>query len=164
VSGAREALRRLAVPVVVLGMVALGLGVAPGRSPAQPQKKAEAPTVVPPGAPPHRVVAYYFRYDFRCARCMAFEAYSREALESAFARQLADGRLVFKVVNVEVKGNEHFRDDYQLYTKSLILVDEARGRKPRWKNLEKIWQLVGNKEAFLRYVQDETRAYLDRRS
>ncbi len=157
---------RLVVLLAVIAMVSLGLGVLPRPAPAETDtKRSEAPTVVPPTKLKHRVIAYYFCYNFRCARCRAFEAYSQEALQSAFPEHLKDGRLVWRIVNVETRGNEHFVKDYGLYTKSLVLVDETRGRKPQWKNLEKIWQLVGDKEAFVRYVQDETRAYLeDRRS
>ncbi len=40
---------------------------------------------------PHRVIAYYFHTTYRCASCRAIEAYSREAIESAFAAP-AQGR------------------------------------------------------------------------
>jgi hypothetical protein len=125
---------------------------------------AEKSPVVTPGVHPRRVIAYYFHTTYRCASCRAIEAYSREAIETAFAGQLKDGRLVWKVVNVEVKGNEHFVKDYGLYTKSLVLVNEARGKPAEWKNLEKVWQLIQDKPRFMRYVQDETRAYLTARS
>jgi hypothetical protein len=136
-----------------LALAAFGIGYA-GKGPR------EAPTFVTPGVHPHRVIAYYFHTTYRCASCRAIEAYSREALQAAFTNELRDGRVVWKVVNIETKGNEHFAKDYRLYTKSLVLVNEARGRRTEWKNLEKVWQLLQDKPAFLRYVQDETRAYL----
>jgi hypothetical protein len=36
------------------------------------------------------------------------------------------------------------------------------GKQVERKNLAKVWELTGNKQAFLRYVQDEVRAYLRR--
>jgi len=119
---------------------------------------------VTPSVRSHRVIAYYFHTTYRCASCRAIEAYSREAIETAFAEQLKDGRLVWRTVNTEVKGNDHFVKDYNLYTKSLVLVNEVRGKPAQWKNLEKVWQLLQDKTRFLRYVQDETRAYLSVRS
>lgn len=127
---------------------------------ARPETARETPTLVTPSVLPHRIIAYYFHTTYRCASCRAIEAYSHEAIESAFADELKDGRLVWRAVNVEVKGNEHFVKDYGLYTKSLVLVNEVRGKRTEWKNLEKVWQLLQDKEKFLRYVQDETRAYL----
>jgi hypothetical protein len=131
---------------------------------ARAETAKETPTVVTPSVHPHRVIAYYFHTTYRCASCRAIEAYSREAIESAFADQLKDGRMLWKVVNIEVKGNEHFVKDYGLYTKSLVLVNEVRGKPAEWKNLEKVWQLIQDKDRFLRYVQDEARAYLTSRS
>jgi hypothetical protein len=132
--------------------------------PPPPPSAAPAPAVATPSVRAHRVTAYYFHTTRRCASCRALEAYSREAVETAFAEQLEDGRLVWRTVNVEIAGNEHFVKDYQLYTKSLILVNEVRGKPTRWKNLEKVWQLLQDKEKFLRYVQDEARMYLTARS
>ncbi len=161
-SGAR--LQRAALVVAIsVGLVGIGYSAtraAAERKVAEPQAAHEAPTVVTTSVHPHRVVAYYFHTTYRCPSCRAIEAYSREAIERAFAAELKDGRLVWKVVNIEIKGNEHFVKDYQLYTKSLILVNEVRGQKPEWKNLEKVWQYLRDKEKFLQYVQDETRAYL----
>ncbi len=113
-----------------------------------------------PAAAAPRVTAYYFHTTQRCASCKKLEAWSHEAIESAFAGPLKEGRLAWKVVNVEAKGNEHYVEDYGLYTKSLVLVDESSGKAARWKNLEKIWPLLQDKKAFYKYVQDETRAML----
>jgi hypothetical protein len=35
------------------------------------------------------------------------------------------------------------------------------GKQAEWKNLSRVWELVRRKDAFLRYVQDEVRAYLE---
>jgi hypothetical protein len=149
--------------LLLTGIGHSGVGAETASKPDPAAAKA-SPTLVTPGVHAHRVVAYYFHTTQRCASCRAIEAYSREAIERAFADQLKDGRLLWKVVNVEVKGNEHFVKDYRLYTKSVVLVNEVRGRPAEWKNLEKVWQLLHDKDKFLRYVQDETRAYLTERS
>lgn len=156
---------------VVLSTAVLLVGIGSSSAPTAAERKAsqqgavrETPTVVAPSVHPHRVIAYYFHTTYRCASCRAIEAYSREAIESAFADELRDGRIIWMAVNVEVKGNGHFVKDYGLYTKSLVLVNETRGKPAEWKNLEKVWQLIQDKPKFLRYVQDETRAYLISRS
>jgi hypothetical protein len=108
-----------------------------------------------------RVIAYYFHTTYRCSSCRKIEAYARTAIETGFAAEIAGGRLEWRVVNVETKGNEHFVKDYQLYTKSVVLSDQRSGREVRWKNLARVWELLGNEGAFVAYVQAETRAYLD---
>ncbi len=100
-----------------------------------------------------KVVAYYFHGTMRCPTCHKLEQYSKEAIENNFKDALASGKLEFKVVNVEDKGNEHYGNDYQLYTKSLILSLVKDGKQIKWKNLDKIWDYVGNKQRFLDYVK-----------
>jgi hypothetical protein len=154
----------LATAVVLAGIGYSAASAATERKATREEAAKESPTVVTPSVRPHRVIAYYFHTTYRCASCRAIEAYSHEAIETAFADQIKDGRILWKVVNIEVKGNEHFVKDYGLYTKSLVLVNEVRGQAAEWKNLEKVWQLLQDKPKFLRYVQEETRAYLTEHS
>jgi hypothetical protein len=99
------------------------------------------------------VVAYYLHGTFRCPTCHKLEQYSKEAIKTHFKDVLASGKLEFKVINVEDKGNEHYTKDYQLYTKSLILSLIKDGKETKWINLNKIWEYVGDKERFIDYVK-----------
>ena len=108
-----------------------------------------------------KLVAYYFHGNMRCRTCRTIEAYAKEAVQTGFAEALSDGRLAFRVVNIEEPANEHFVQDYQLTTRSVVLVQFADGKQEQWKNLARVWELVRDKEAFLKYVQDETRSYLE---
>jgi hypothetical protein len=99
------------------------------------------------------VIAYYLHGTFRCPTCHKLEQYSKEAIETNFKDALASGKLEFKVVNVEDKGNEHYTKDYQLYTKSLVLSLIKDGKETKWQNLDKIWEYVGNKQRFIDYVK-----------
>ena len=114
----------------------------------------------PPTESPAKVVVYYFHNNFRCAKCRKFESYSKETLQTDFSDALNDGRLEWKVINFEEPVNKHFVGDYQLYTKSIIVAKHQDGRQTEWKNLEKIWDLVGDKTVFVKYIKDEVSAYL----
>jgi hypothetical protein len=105
------------------------------------------------GAKGAQVIAYYFHGTMRCPTCYKLEQYSKEAIETNFKDALASGKLEFKVVNVEDKGNEHYGKDYQLYTKSLILSLVKDGKQIKWKNMDKIWEYVSNKQRFIDYVK-----------
>jgi hypothetical protein len=107
-----------------------------------------------------KVVAYYFYGNFRCSTCYRLEMYSKEAIEANFKDAFSSGKLEFKVVNVEERGNEHFSQDYKLYTKSLILSLVKDGKEIKWKNLDKIWEHVGNKQRFIDYVKVEVADFL----
>lgn len=106
------------------------------------------------------VVATYFHGNRRCATCRKLEAYSQEAVTQGFVDELDAGRLVWRVVNFDEEENAHYLDDYGLYSQALVLSREVNGIETEWNNLDKIWQLVGNKEEFLNYVTASTRAFL----
>jgi hypothetical protein len=108
-----------------------------------------------------QIIAYYFHGNVRCATCRKIEAYTKEAIDSAFAKELKSGLLEFHATNIDSSKNEHFIDDYELYTKSVIVADFVNGKQVRWKNLEKIWTLTGNKAEFAKYIQIEVKAFLD---
>ena len=110
--------------------------------------------------PAPQVIAYYFHGTRRCATCLKIEALSDEALKTGFPKVLDNGQLVWRVINFEEPQNEHFVDEYKLYTQTLIIVDLLEGKQARWKNLDRIWELVSDKEAFINYVQQEVQAYL----
>jgi hypothetical protein len=120
----------------------------------------DANAVRPPTESPEKVVVYYFHNNFRCAKCQKFESYSEETLQTDFSDALNDGRIEWKVINIDKPVNKHFVGDYKLYTKSIIVAKHQDGRQTKWKNLEKIWDLVGDKTVFVKYIKDEVSAYL----
>jgi len=110
---------------------------------------------------PSKFVAYYFHGNFRCDNCKKIEQYSRESVELYFSEQLKTGELTFKVINTDVPANEHFVEDYQLYTRSLIIAEFKDGKQVRWKNLAKVWDYLNNKEKFYEYVKSEIQNYVE---
>lgn len=127
-------------------------------------EKRPAPVAVAPAsvsAPAHKVVATYFHGNIRCATCRKVEAYAREAVEQGFAREIADGTVEFRAVNVEEPHNEHFISDFQLTSKSVVVTDETDGVVQRWVKLDDVWRLVGDHDAYLTYVQDGVRGYME---
>lgn len=108
----------------------------------------------------NKVIAYYFHGNFRCDSCLKIENYSRETIEQNFKNELSSGRLVFKVINVEEKGNEHFTNDYQLYTKSLVVTLIKGGKEVKYENLKKVWEYLNNQSQFHDYVKSGIDSYL----
>lgn len=104
-----------------------------------------------------RVVAYYFHVTVRCKTCRTIEAYSKEAIEKGFPAELENGAVEWKPVNVQLSENRHYIQDYRLFTRSLVLVKLRDGKQVGWRNLERVWELVGNKPEFEKYVQANVR-------
>lgn len=108
-----------------------------------------------------KLVVYYLHGTFRCPSCNKIEHLTKEAVEQGFADQIKKGRVELKVLNVEESGNEHFVQDYKLYTKSVILSDLRDGKEAKWKNLDQVWTLLGNEGKFIEYIQKEIKTYLE---
>ena len=112
----------------------------------------------------HKLIAYYFHRTQRCETCLAIEAYAEEALKDAFPEELGTGELEWRTVNVEEPANEHFVEDYQIVSSELILVDTHDGERKEWRNLERVWDLVGDELEFKAYVEGEALAFLEQDS
>ena len=108
-----------------------------------------------------KVNAYYFHGRVRCVSCLKIETLSRKAITEGFPKELKNGRLVFRDVNVEEPANRHFIDDFRLVSQSLVIVEIRDGRQVRWKNLEKVWALLNSEKEFLPYVREGVSSYLE---
>lgn len=111
-------------------------------------------------APERKIIAYYFHGNVRCMTCRAIEDYAREAIEGAFSEDIEQGRVEFRSINLEEGGNQHFVDDFKLTTRAVVLSEVNAGKQVRWKNLDKVWQLVRQKRSFTAYIEDEMRQFL----
>ena len=157
---------RLVIVIVLLAFIGVSIAYLVGSEIRSGSEISQSPTATlkPPASETvgsdNRVVVYYFHGTARCSNCIKFEAYSQEAIQSAFSPSLGNGRLQWRVLNVDEPANRHFIEDYRLITRSVIVSKMRDGKQVEWKNLEKIWELVGNKPAFVKYIQDEVSSYL----
>jgi hypothetical protein len=108
----------------------------------------------------HKLMVYYFHGAKRCMSCRTIEGYSHDVILTNFADQVESGRIEWQTLNFTNPKNAHFKEDFELYTQSLVLVDMVNGEMKRWKNLKDVWTLLRNKEAFYEYVNDEVTEFL----
>lgn len=109
-----------------------------------------------------KLVVYYFHGNVRCVNCVNFEKFTDELMGTVYADAIKQGKIEWKIVNFDEPQNEHFINDYQLFTKSLVLVLMKNGKQQTFKNLAGIWQTAGNKEKFQAYVRSEIDAMLQK--
>lgn len=156
-------LATLVLSIFVLGSLGyLVVSEIRGGSGAAPDGAGPATTEAEEAPPPFQVVAYYFHGTQRCTTCRTIEAYTVEALEAGFREELADGKLVLRIVNIEEPGNEHFVEDFELSTRTVVLAAVVEGEQVEWASLPRVWELVGDREAFLAYIQSEAERFLER--
>ena len=140
---------------LLLALTVPGVVATTGAVALAPPKPAAAVVAAPTASA--GILVYYFHGTTRCATCKTIEAYAHEIVATAFASDLKAGSLEWKTVNVDEAANQHFTRDFELYTRSVVVVD-AKDPK-RFKVLDRVWQLVGDKAAFQRYVEQEVRAF-----
>jgi hypothetical protein len=141
---------------MLIGFIVCMLAGCGGSQGTEDSQKINTPNI----SQKEQVVVYYFHGNFRCVTCKKLEQYSQDAVAQNFGSEVSSGRVVFKEVNVDEKANQHFVKKYGLYTKSLVLSLVKDGKEVKNKNLSKIWELVGNKDKYFKYVKDEIDAFV----
>lgn len=126
-----------------------------------PKAGSEGRPVEAAGAGERKVIVYYFHTTRRCFSCKTLEQLTKDAISGEFGEALRSGLLEWKPVNTDESGNKHFLKDYGLYTKSVVVSEYVGGNQVRHKVLQKAWLLLREKDEFLKYIQDEVRAYLE---
>lgn len=114
----------------------------------------------PPQNNTSMVIVYYFHRTVRCPSCLLLEELTRDAVEIGFARELDNGKVTMKAINVDEKDNEHFVDDYNLSVQSVVLSQVEHGKEKRWKDLDRAWTLLEDQEQLWEYLQKEIRSFL----
>lgn len=107
------------------------------------------------------VVVYYFHGISRCTTCLTMERFAREAVEGTFAAELAAGRLAWRSVDYDEPESKHFVTDYGLVASAVVVVPTKPDGDKAWRNLGRIWDLVGDEESFKAYVVGQVREFLD---
>jgi len=127
-----------------------------------PSQVARQPSAaVGESAPANQIAAWYFHGTKRCKKCNTIEAYAKEALETSFAGQLADGTISWQTANMDDVWNDDAVRRYGLVRSSFVLVDVRDGVEHDYSVLNRAWELTDDKETFLAFVESELEMILD---
>lgn len=106
------------------------------------------------------LVVWFIHTDVRCWNCNTIETFTHKTLTERFADELASGIVRWQVANMDAPGSEHYGDDFDLLTSSVVLVEMEGGERKSWKNLSRVWDLVNEEEEFKDYVEKAMRGFL----
>ena len=101
----------------------------------------------------------YFHSDKRCETCNNMEAYTKEAVETFFAAELASGNVKMRVLNWQSLANAGYTKKYALLGNAVIVSQIKDGQETRFKNLEDVWSLAHDRKEFVEYVREEVQAW-----
>lgn len=75
------------------------------------------------------VEVLYFHGKQRCATCMAIENNTKSVMQKYFAKQIKNGNVIFKVIDISKKENEKIAEKYEVTWSSLFIVKHKSGKQ-----------------------------------
>ncbi len=135
------------------------VNIVPGLSKTRASACCASPAVETAEA--KKVAVYYFHNTVRCPTCLRMEEYSEIALQAAFSDELKSGKIEWRPVDMQAPENKHFAEEFRLRMSSLVIVRFRDGKQVEWRNLDKIWDHVGDMTEFVKYVQDNVKSFLE---
>lgn len=71
----------------------------------------------------------YFHGKQRCMTCRSIEQNTKELLDSKFQRQMKEGKVVFRVIDISKKENARIAEKYEVTWSSLFLIQHKNGKE-----------------------------------
>lgn len=79
----------------------------------------------------NHVEVIYFHGKQRCATCVAIERHAKEVVDTMFANEVKDGKVVFKIVDISTPEGEALADKYEVTWSSLFVNAWKEGKEMR---------------------------------
>ena len=83
--------------------------------------KSKAEATATEEKPSNRIEVLYFHGAQRCITCRAIEANTVALLDSLYSKEKENGKIIFKVIDISKKENEHITDKYEVTWSSLFV-------------------------------------------
>ena len=75
------------------------------------------------------VEVIYFHGKQRCVTCRAIEQHTKDVLNAHYAKQMKEGKVVLRVIDISKKENEAIAEKYEVTWSSLFLVSHKNGKE-----------------------------------
>jgi len=128
-------------------------------SPATPVVPDTPPIPEPPVIKADRLELIYFHRAQRCVSCIYAEDGVRYTLQKYFAEELANNIISFDVYDLGEEANTALIEEYSAYTSSLF-INVIRDGEDNIEEVNEIWLVVGDEEAFVETVKNRIEAEL----
>ena len=101
----------------------------------------------------------YFHRPQRCSGCVYAETGTRYTLENYFADELAEGKIIFKVINLGDEANTTMVERYGAHTSSLF-INSIRDGTDHIEEVTDIWLVLGKDSEFVAIVKNKIESCL----
>lgn len=127
--------------------------------PTTPNSTQETPSVQPSYGGDDYVEVVYFHRTRRCYSCQWAGDAVEYTVQTYFANELASGRLILKMLDVQDETNADIANEYGAYGSSLYINDVVDGID-HIEPMPEIWYHVGDAEEFVELVRAEIEQHL----
>jgi hypothetical protein len=107
-----------------------------------------------------QVVMTYFTSNVRCRSCREIERLTQETATVDFPGEIANERLIFRVLNTDEPPNTGFISRYQITAKTVVISHRRNGKEVSWKEMADVWDLLDQPANFRAYLGNEVRRIL----
>ncbi|MCK5094582.1 MAG: hypothetical protein KAR18_07655, partial [Spirochaetes bacterium] len=109
------------------------------------------------------VLIYYFHPAIRCAACLNMEAFTEKTLKLYYDEEKSAGTIALERVNIDDPANVNLVERYGIFNTTIVMVKQTRGKVTQQKILfEQIWELFDSENEFIRMLNGELRALLEK--
>lgn len=126
---------------------------------APPEATQEPTTPQSPSDMTGWVEVVYFHRTNRCSSCIYAEEGTRYTIQTYFGDELARGKLVFKVLDLQEEANAAYLRKYEAHTSSLF-INEVKDGIDHIEEVSDIWTKLGRDEAFIEVVKSAIEKHL----
>lgn len=102
------------------------------------QEKGKSGDISIPHEDVEKVEVLYFHPRFRCVSCNAVEKYAKEVTKDEFAKEMKDGKLVFKSLEIDDAKNKKLVDELGVTGSSLYVVASGDGKREH-SEIKSVW-------------------------
>lgn len=145
----------LGIVLVIVGIV----WVASSKPSKNSSTKSDSSLAEEQKKPADKLEVYYFHRTARCYSCKTIGQYVKEVMKSEYSKEIQNGLIDFKELNVELPENKGITEKYQASGSSLFINRISNDID----NIERdvnVWRLLGNEEQFKEYLTGKINLYL----
>ena len=139
--------------IVAVMAISGTIGIAPGMMTGPAELRADSKAT-------ERVVIYQFHRRFRCEACYSLENAIKETLDTHFSTQLANDKLVYKVIDLDAVDGKKYEKRYDFFYNTVIIAMMNGDEDLKFKNIEEVWQITEDKGKLIEFVRTELEEYL----
>ncbi len=105
-----------------------------------------------------QVAVYYLHSTFRCVTCNTIEKMTRELLDSAYSKQLTEGKIQW--IEDDFQENEALAKQFDVAASCVVVAEVKDGVTLDYKRLDDVWTKMKEPESFNRYISEAIDGYL----